>query len=45
MLKKATEKLKKDPWHKKLRRWYRFNHWILVCKIRIIVNHFKQQEK
>ena len=33
LIRKHNEKLKNDPWPKKLRRWLKFQRWILICKI------------
>ena len=33
VLNEHIEKLKNDPWPKKLRRWLKFQRWILICKI------------
>jgi hypothetical protein len=35
-IKQLIEKMKNDPWHKKLRRWWKFQRWILICKILFI---------
>ena len=45
ILKDLTDEMKNDPWHVKLRRWWRFKRWIWMCKTRIIINYFKQQEQ
>jgi hypothetical protein len=45
MIKEAAKRLKNDPWHKKLRRWWKFKRWLWMCKTRIIINYFKQQEQ
>jgi hypothetical protein len=40
MIKKIHERLeeerKNDPWHKKLRRWWRFKRWLWMCETRFI---------
>jgi len=35
-LRRLTQEIKNDPWHKKLRRWWKFQRWILICKILFI---------
>jgi hypothetical protein len=45
MIKEAAKRLKDAPWHKKLKRWWKFKRWLLMCKTRIIINYFKQQEQ
>ena len=32
-LRRLTQEMKNDPWYKKLRRWWKFQRWILMCKI------------
>ena len=44
-LRRLTEEIKNDPWHVKLRRWWKFKRWVWMCKIRIIINYFKQQKQ
>ena len=44
-LRRLTEEIKKDPWHVKLRRWWKFKRWMWMCKTRMIINYFKQQEQ
>jgi len=34
VLQKLLEESKKDPWYIKLRRWYRLQKWVLVCRTR-----------
>jgi len=45
MIKEAAKRLKNDHWHKKLRRWWKLKYWLWMCKTRIIINYFKQQEQ
>jgi hypothetical protein len=45
MIKEAAKRLKDDPWHKKLRRWFKFKRWLWMCRTRMIINYFKQQEQ
>jgi hypothetical protein len=35
-LRRLTEEMKKDPWHVKLRRWWRFQRWVWMCRTRWI---------
>ena len=35
-LRRLTEKMKKDPWHVKLRRWFRLQRWVWMCRTRWI---------
>ncbi len=41
MIKEAAKRLKDDPWHKKLRRWFKFKRWLWMRKTLIIINYFK----
>ena len=43
MIKEAAKRLKDDPWHKKLRRWFKFKRWLWMCRTRMIINYIKQQ--
>ena len=47
LIKQHIEKLKNDPWPKKLRRWLKFQYWILMCKIISIYenNIFRKHKK
>jgi hypothetical protein len=45
MIKQAAKRLKDDHWQKKLKRWWKFKRWLWMCKTRIIINYFKQQEQ
>jgi hypothetical protein len=33
-LRRLTEEMKKDPWHVKLRRWWRLERWVWRCRTR-----------
>jgi hypothetical protein len=33
LIRKHNEKLKNDPWPKKLRRWWKLQRWVWMCKI------------
>jgi hypothetical protein len=33
-LRRLTEEIKKDPWHVKLRRWWKFKRWMWMCRTR-----------
>jgi hypothetical protein len=35
-LRRLTEEMKKDPWHVKLRRWWKFKRWLWKCNTRWI---------
>jgi hypothetical protein len=35
-LRRLTEEIKKDPWHVKLRRWWKFKRWMWMCRTRWI---------
>jgi hypothetical protein len=35
-LRRLTEEMKKDPWHVKLRRWFRLQRWMWMCRTRWI---------
>jgi hypothetical protein len=41
ILREQTNKLKKDLWYKKLRRWWKFKRWLWMRKKRIISNYLK----
>lgn len=34
VLQQILDETEKDPWYVKLRRWYRFQKWVLVCRTR-----------
>ena len=36
ILKDLTNEMKNDPWHVKLRRWWRFKKWLWICHTRFI---------
>jgi len=36
VLKKLLEEMENDPWHVKLRRWWRFQVWNYTCRTRWI---------
>jgi hypothetical protein len=36
ILKQLTEEMKNDPWHVKLRRWFRLQRWVWMCRTRWI---------
>jgi hypothetical protein len=36
ILKQLIEEMKNDPWHVKLRRWFRLKRWVWMCKTRWI---------
>lgn len=36
ILKDITNEMKNDPWHVKLRRWWRFKKWLWMCHTRFI---------
>lgn len=36
ILKDITNEMKNDPWHVKLRRWWRFKKWLWKCHTRFI---------
>jgi hypothetical protein len=33
-LRRLTEEMKKDSWHVKLRRWWKFKLWMWMCRLR-----------
>jgi hypothetical protein len=35
-LRRLTQEMKNDPWPKKLRRWWRLQRWVWMCKTRFI---------
>jgi hypothetical protein len=35
-LKRLTEEMRNDPWHVKLRRWWRLQRWVWMCRTRWI---------
>jgi hypothetical protein len=35
-LRRLTEEMKRDTWHVKLRRWWRLQRWVWVCRTRWI---------
>jgi hypothetical protein len=47
LIRKHNEKLKNDPWPKKLKRWWKFQRWILICKILYIyeTNIFRKHKQ
>jgi hypothetical protein len=36
VLKKILEEMENDPWHVKLRRWWRLQVWVYTCRTRWI---------
>ena len=36
ILKDLNQEMKLDPWHVKLRRWWRFKKWLWKCHTRFI---------
>lgn len=36
VLDKILKDMEKDPWHVKLKRWWRVQVWVWVCKTRFI---------
>ena len=34
IVKKILEEMDRDPWYVKLRRWFRLQRWVMVCKTR-----------
>ena len=36
ILKQLIEEMKNDPWHVKLRRWFRLQRWVWMCRTRWI---------
>ena len=36
ILKQLVEEMKNDPWHAKLRRWWRLERWVWMCRTRWI---------
>jgi len=36
IIKQLTEEMKNDPWHVKLRRWFRLQRWVWMCRTRWI---------
>ena len=36
IIKQLTEEMKNDPWHVKLRRWWKFKRWVWRCRTRWI---------
>ena len=36
IIKQLTEEMKNDPWHVKLRRWWRLQRWVWMCRTRWI---------
>jgi hypothetical protein len=36
ILKQQIEKMKNDPWHVRLRRWFRLQRWVWMCRTRWI---------
>ena len=36
VLRRLTEEMKNDPWHVKLRRWFRLQRWVWMCRTRWI---------
>lgn len=36
ILKQLIEEMKNDPWHVKLRRWWRLQRWVWMCRTRWI---------
>lgn len=36
ILKDLTNEIKNDPWHVKLRRWWKFKKWLWMCHTRFI---------
>jgi len=35
-LRRLTEEMRNDPWHVKLRRWWRLQRWVWMCRTRWI---------
>lgn len=31
---RILKKMEMDPWHVKLKRWYRLQIWVLICRTR-----------
>jgi hypothetical protein len=36
IIKQLTEEMKNDPWYVKLRRWFRLQRWVWMCRTRWI---------
>lgn len=36
ILKQLIEEMKNDPWHVRLRRWFRLQRWVWMCRTRWI---------
>ncbi len=36
ILKQLVEEMRNDPWHVKLRRWWRLERWVWMCRTRWI---------
>ena len=36
LIRKYNEELRKGPWHVKLRRWFRLQRWVWMCRTRWI---------
>jgi len=36
IIKQLIEEMKNDPWHVKLRRWFRLQRWVWICRTRWI---------
>jgi hypothetical protein len=36
IIKQLVEEMKNDPWHVKLRRWFRLQRWVWMCRTRWI---------
>jgi hypothetical protein len=36
IIKQLTEEMKNGPWHVKLRRWFRLQRWVWMCRTRWI---------
>jgi hypothetical protein len=34
ILKQLIEEMKNDPWHVRLRRWFRLQRWVWMCRTR-----------
>jgi hypothetical protein len=34
--KRILAEMAADPWHKKLKRWFRLKRWIIMCRTRFI---------
>lgn len=34
IVQKLLDEMEKDPWYVKLKRWYRIQKWVLICRTR-----------